>query len=188
MFLGRDGVDPQEVEAEFQRLEAEGYERLAAEGIAEMEMDLQRTIDMRYLGQWRSLAIPVSSPLTSLQEAIAAFHDQHEREHGYNRLETPVELYRLNVTAVGLTHKPELARHSRKRYRPSAQSKRLVRFDSVEEWLETPVYRREDLEAGASIEGPAIIEQLDSTVVIPPGSSSEVDDWLNIRIEISLPA
>jgi N-methylhydantoinase A len=49
---------------------------------------------------------------------------------------------------------------------------------------DTPVYRRSELPAGAELTGPAILEQLDSTVVVPPGVRAEVDEWLNVRMEV----
>jgi N-methylhydantoinase A len=50
--------------------------------------------------------------------------------------------------------------------------------------VDTPVYDRDTLAAGAVIEGPAIVEQLDSTTPIPPGVTAEVDAWLNLRISV----
>ena len=49
---------------------------------------------------------------------------------------------------------------------------------------ETPVYWRPDLTAGATFKGPAIVEQPDSTTVVPPGFTAEVDGWLNIIIRL----
>ena len=59
-----------------------------------------------------------------------------------------------------------------------------MRFEGAEEAVETPVYRRDELPAGASFEGPAIVEQLDSTTVVPPGVAAEVDEYRNIRMTI----
>jgi N-methylhydantoinase A len=59
-----------------------------------------------------------------------------------------------------------------------------VRFTGTDEAVETPVYRRSELPAGAAFEGPAVVEQLDSTVVVPPGVAAEVDEYLNIRMTI----
>uniref|UniRef100_UPI0025A035D5 hypothetical protein n=1 Tax=Klebsiella pneumoniae TaxID=573 RepID=UPI0025A035D5 len=71
MFVGRaDDVDPGEVERAFEELEAEAHERLEAEGVAPAEMLLQRHVDMRYVGQWRSMAIPVPRPLTALAPIV----------------------------------------------------------------------------------------------------------------------
>jgi N-methylhydantoinase A len=60
-----------------------------------------------------------------------------------------------------------------------------VHFDASGGALETPVYDRAVLPAGARIEGPAVIEQLDSTTLVPPGWQARVDEWLNIRMEQS---
>lgn len=185
MRLGRaDDLDPADIERDFQELEAEARRRLATEGIPEQGMRLQRTMDMRYVGQWRSLAIPVGSPLTSLEDAVAAFHAEHEREHNYKRLGAPVEVYRVNVTAVGLTPKAQLARHDRGRHTPAPSGERSILFDEHDVPTATPVWRRADLPAGAYLEGPAAIDQLDCTVLVPPGVGTEVDEWLNIRMSI----
>ena len=50
--------------------------------------------------------------------------------------------------------------------------------------VETPIYRRADVPAGANFEGPAVLEQLDSTVLVLPGCRAEVDEWLNVRMMI----
>jgi N-methylhydantoinase A len=182
MFLGHvDAVDREELEGEFRKLEAEARERLQHEQVPEEQMSIQRLLDMRYLGQWRSLTIPVGSPV-DLADAVARFHAEHEREYNYRRDGAPVEIYRLNVRAVGVTPKPDLARHERNGGPPGPGTTRQVRFDEVDAPVETPVYARADLPAGTTLEGPAIVEQLDSTTVVPPGWRAEVDEWLNIRM------
>ena len=77
---------------EFHKLEDEARERMREEGVPDEHVTLQRTIAMRYLGQWRSLAVPIE-PGASLDDAVAAFHDEHEREFTYRRDEAPVEIY-----------------------------------------------------------------------------------------------
>ena len=189
MFLGHvDTVDPDALEGEFAKLENEAHERLQAEDVAEEQMSIQRLIDMRYLGQWRSLTIPVDAPV-DLQAAVARFHAEHHREYNYRRDDAPVEIYRLNVRAVGVTPKPDLkARGSNGSAMPGTQGMRLVRFDELTEPVETPVFLRSDLPVGARLTGPAIVEQLDSTTVVPPGWRAEVDEWLNIRMQDEEPA
>ena len=181
MFLAAvDDVDTAELDSEFGKLEAEARERLEHENVPAEQMHLQRTIDMRYLGQWRSLSIPVDSPL-DLAAATAGFHAEHEREYNYRRDDTPVEIYRLGVQAVGVTPKPELAQHTRDGALPAPQTTRQVRFDDGSAH-ETPVYLRSDLPAGSVLDGPAVVDQLDSTTLVPPGWHAEVDEWLNIRM------
>ena len=60
----------------------------------------------------------------------------------------------------------------------------MVLFDQVDEAVDTPVYDRSELPAGAEFEGPAVVEQLDSTTVVPPGVEVKVDEWLNIRMTL----
>jgi N-methylhydantoinase A len=185
MFLAHvDTVDLDKLETEFGKLEDEARERLAAEGVPEEQMSIQRLIDMRYLGQWRSLTIPVSAP-ADLQEAMATFHAEHERAYNYRRDGSPVEIYRLSLRAVGITPKPQLRRHELNGAGASALGSRQVHFDASGGALDTPVYDRAVLPAGARIEGPAVIEQLDSTTLVPPGWQARVDEWLNIRMEQS---
>jgi N-methylhydantoinase A len=184
MFLGQvETVDPDQLEDEFAKLEREAHERLQAEDVPEEQMSIQRLIDMRYLGQWRSLTISVEAPV-DLEAAVARFHAEHQREYNYSREGAPVEIYRLNVRAVGVTPKPNLkARGSNGSATPGPQGTRLVHFDELDEPVETPVYLRADLQVGTGLTGPAIIEQLDSTTVVPPGWRAEVDEWLNIRMQ-----
>jgi N-methylhydantoinase A len=138
---------------------------------------------MRYLGQWRSMSILVDSPL-DLDAAVALFHAEHEREHNYRRDRATVEIYRLNVRATGVTPKAELRRHGRAVNGAGPRDTRLVVFDGSAKAVETPVFARAALSAGTAIEGPAVIDQLDSTTLVPPGVRAEVDEWLNIRIHV----
>jgi N-methylhydantoinase A len=184
MHLTRaDQVDPADVEQELATLEAEARERLHAEGVPEHEMQLQRFLDMRYLGQWRSMSIPVGSPV-DVAAAVAMFHAEHEREHNYRRDQAVVEIFRLNVRAIGRTPKADLRRFERNGASPPVEGERLVLFDDLPESVSTPVFLRERLTAGTRFEGPAVIEQLDSTTLVPPEVAVEVDDWLNLRIHV----
>jgi N-methylhydantoinase A len=182
LLLGTtDQVDPSEVEAKFRELEEQAMERMRAEGVAEDEIELTRTIDMRYAGQWRSIAVPVAGEVTSLDDLAKIFEDEHEREHSYRHEGSPIEVYRLNLRATGATQKAELARHELGGEMPEPINRRTVHYADGDV-AETPIYRREDIPAGATFKGPAIIEQLDSTVVVPPGWGVEIDEYLNIRM------
>jgi N-methylhydantoinase A len=183
LMLGTvDDVDPDEVEKAFTELEAEAAERLRVEGVPEDRIELQRTIDMRYAGQWRSIAVPVDGSVTSFDDVVSTFEDEHEREHSYRREGSPIEIYRLNLRALGVTRKAELPAHDDDARLPEPGSTRPVRFQ--DEAVDTPIYRRDTLGSGVSFEGPAIVEQLDSTVAVPPGVLAEVDEYRNIRLTI----
>ena len=66
---------------------------------------------MRYLGQWRSLSVPTGVGAEAVADAVERFHDEHEREFSYRRDDAPVEIYRLELQAIGVTPKAELAAH-----------------------------------------------------------------------------
>ena len=172
----------QDIEAEFCKLEAEAAARLQKEGVAEKDRIFKRTIDMRYAGQWRSLSIPIGTPFENVSEAVAGFREAHQREYNYERSGAAIEIFRLNLSAVGLTPKAELAKYPPSREVPSARSRRSVVFD--EGPIETDIFWRDDLQSGMSLAGPAIVQQLDSTTVIPPDTRAEVDAHLNLIISV----
>ena len=126
-----------------------------------------RRADLRYSGQ--SFELPVEVGESFDPEAVAErFHDAHETAHGY-RMDEAVELVGFRARATVARETPEIA------YRgegdPQVGSREA---DFGGELFETPVYRREALAAGESFDGPAICEQADSTVVVPPEWRAEV--------------
>lgn len=186
MYVAKvDSIDLAELNSAYRVLEEEGHDRLSNEDITPDRMMFQRYLDMRYLGQWRSMSIPVGQNITSLDEAVKQFHEEHGREHNYSRPDAPVEVCRILVKATGLNRKAELAKHKKGSHKPPAPiGERLVRFDEVEERVKAPIYDRDSLHAGAVVEGPAIIEQLDSTILVPPGIAAEVDEHLIIKMKV----
>ncbi|MFD2673918.1 hydantoinase/oxoprolinase family protein [Gulosibacter bifidus] len=174
-------VDTADIEQRFKELEVEAEARLRHEGVTGDQAVLQRLVSMRYAGQWRSLVVPMGSDDNALHTAIEAFHQQHEREFAFRNDEAPVEIYQLQLKAIGKTPKPNFEAAT---LEPNAEvspiENRQVYFDG--EWHDTPVYQRETTPAGSKIQGPAIINQLDSTTVVPPQCRAEIDEWLNIRI------
>ncbi len=176
-------ADAVTIEADFARMEKDAVDRLVHEGVEPGDIVLQRSVDMMYQGQWRSLAVNAPSPVTSIADLVEAFHREHKREYNFRRDETPVSLYRLNLKATGIVPKAELPKHEPTGVTPAPLHRRPVWF-GPDEPHDTPVYDRDDLPAGFSFEGPAIVEQLDSTVVVPPGTKAEVDQYLNIIIRV----
>lgn len=186
MFL-KDAAEanPADIEAAFRKIEAEGRDRLIRDGVVEQDMTFQRIVDMRYRGQWRSLAVSVPGEIKSMDEAISIFHDEYEKAHNFRREDFPVEVYRLTVRAIGATPKPNFPKVAiDKNAQATPKGTRDVWYDGQSKALTTQLYDRDDLPAGVKIKGPAIIDQLDSTTVIPPGASAYIDEWLNIQIKI----
>jgi len=185
-LLSASEAEAATLEREFARMEAEAREHLRAEGVPEERMELQRQLDMRYVGQWRSLTVAAPRPLAgSFQAALDAFHREHQREYAYSRPEQPVEVYGLRVTGVGRVDKPELPRYTRNGNLDGAvKGARPVYFEEAGGFTPTTVYDRDALAPGASFRGPAVVEQMDSTVVVPPGVRATVDDYRNIILVV----
>ena len=182
-LISASEADPAALEAEFAKLEQQALERLAHEGVAIVDIVLQRSVDMMYQGQWRSLAVPAPSPIATVKDLVEAFGRSHEREYNFRRDEAPVGIFRLNLKAIGVVPKAELAAHEATGSTPAPASRRPVWFHG-EAATDTPVYERSDLPAGFSISGPAVVEQVDATTLIPPGTTAEVDKYLNLIIRL----
>ncbi len=177
-------ADPTELEAAFAVLEGDAAERLAHENVAPDAIVMQRTVDMMYQGQWRSLAVSAPSPITSMGDLIDAFHREHEREYNFRRdgracWSLPPELEGGRRCAESGAW-----RGARRRARTSVRI-RIARSGSRESAARKhrstggPTFP-----PGVVLNGPAIIEQLDSTTVVPPGFAATVDPWLNIILRL----
>jgi N-methylhydantoinase A len=181
-MVGADEADATDIEAQFAALEKDALARLTHEGIASQDIVLQRSIDMMYRGQWRSLAVHAPSPIGVIADLVQSFHAEHKREYNFRRDSAPVSFFRLNLKAVGVVPKAEFAVHEPTGVIPEPVGRRRVWFEG--NGLDTPVYERDDLPCGFSFQGPAIIEQVDATTVVPLGASAEVDKYLNIIIRV----
>jgi N-methylhydantoinase A len=174
------------LENEFANLEVEARARLAREGIEGERVQLRRLMDMRYVGQWRSLTVPVSTPLEeNLDASLERFHAEHEREYAFSDRDQAVEIYGLRVVGLGLVDKPEFPTLERAGGLDAARTgERPVYFDEIGGFLNTAIYDRSVLLAGATFDGPAIIEQMDSTVVVPPDWRASIDDYGNMILRL----
>ncbi|NLS09597.1 hydantoinase/oxoprolinase family protein [Nesterenkonia sp. MY13] len=174
-------ADRSDLERQFRIMQGDATERLRQEGVDEPDQRLERAISMRYAGQWRSLQVIINSA-TDLEQAIATFHEEHERQFAFRQDSQPVEIYQLHLKAVGKTPKPAFVPAEPAEGKPEVIARRDVYFEGS--WIDTAVYDRDALGAGMTIQGPAIIEQLDATTVVPPEATAEIDEWLNIRIHL----
>ncbi|MGE8001102.1 hydantoinase/oxoprolinase family protein [Lysinibacillus sp. NPDC093190] len=179
-----DEVNAEELTNQFSELREEARGLLKEEGIAENTSTLTNYIDLRYKGQWRSLAVPVSDQITSLDAILEAFHQEHEREFAFSDKDQTVEIFGLRVTAIGTVPKPNFLQYvSEGSLEDAFKETRPVYFEG--KYIETNVYNRDKIPVYTQFAGPAIIDQLDTTTVIPPGFTAEVDAYKNIIITVN---
>jgi len=171
----------------FEQLESRATETFRANGLAIENVTIERTVDARYAGQNFELRVPLlpSDLGARAMEAIkAGFDSAHEQFYGYRQAGQPVECVTCRLRAALPAPRPELARQPEaSRAGPLApRSERKVFFESIGGFVDCPVYARSDLAPGDVLTGPAIVEQMDTTTVLPPGFTARVDVAFNLRL------
>ncbi|THE63242.1 hydantoinase/oxoprolinase family protein [Salinadaptatus halalkaliphilus] len=178
-------VSPSELESVFAGFERDGYERLAGEGRDDDEIELERSVDLRYVGQSFELTIPLSNgdvTAETLEDAAERFHGRHERRYGHASPSAPLELVTVRLRARGLVDTPDLVASETDGCADEAiRQQRDVVYDGTV--YETNVYDRDRLPVDASFDGPAIVEGGESTVVIRPEQHATVDEYGSIIVE-----
>jgi N-methylhydantoinase A len=182
-----DAADWDALNRLFAAMEAEGRELLARAGVAPEAASVSRLAEMRYAGQGHEVEAHVPNgrlSASSLPTITAAFEDAYRAL--YHRLPqgVPIEALNWRVTVSGPP--PSLAfGGAAGRARPTADAVKTTRrawFAEAAGWVDTPVYDRYALGPGATFQGPAIVEERESTAVIGPGARCGVDDGLTIVV------
>lgn len=179
-ILATGGVTEAEVQDALDELETQGRQEILAEGIAEAAIGIEPFVDLRYTGQSYELRVPFTGDLAA---TIEAFHDMHKTRFGYSDPGEPVQIVNVRVKARGIVEPPLMQVHEVEDLPlPDPAEIRPVTFAASSGAIdvETPVYQRDRLHPGATVPGPAIISQYDTTIVLPPGWSGNVDPIGNL--------
>ena len=179
-----DAIDLEAINARLDAMAVEAVAGLRHEGFAAVP-EVIRSVSMRYAGQNYERDVPLlPGPLDdgALAAVIDAFHEQHRAAYGYAFPGEAVELIHLNVTALGASEPPELPGPG-PGVLPEPDTFREVYLDPGRPAL-TPIYRRESLPGSCAIDGPAIVEEPDSTTLVLPGQTLEVLDGGSLRISL----
>ncbi len=163
-------------------MRAQALAALAREGFRSNESVLELWLDVRYEGQAHELSVrcaeafppaPADPPAfaTVLSEAVGRFHRQHEQLYGHSFPELAVELVNVRVTGHGIQPSPAMWWDWSITRAPGLRTDapRAVYFHEEGGFVDTRVLRRRDIEPEQEIAGPAVIHQLDATVLVPPG-------------------
>ncbi len=179
-----DSVEAAVVSEHFDELVNEAIGELRHEGFTG-DPEVERTISMRYAGQNYEHDVKVESGAISagsLEKVFGEFHRLHERFYGYSIGYEVIELIRFNVKVVGRTANPRL-KPVVSDGAPEPQETRPVYFKE-HGFMDCPVYRREDLPGGFALEGPALVEEVDSMILAHPGHHLRVDEQGVITMEV----
>jgi N-methylhydantoinase A len=180
-----EAVNESDVEELFRPLEARAGVQMATEGVPAPR--LERSVDMRYVGQSFEINVPVSVQNSHWRRVIGDFHTRHGQRYGHAHPEEPVELVTLRVRAVGETQKPILEEMPAGGEDASAAKvgERAVWFEGQSglQPQTARLFEREKFTAGNRVEGPAVVFQMDATTVVPPGWVGKVDRWGHLLLE-----
>jgi len=164
----------------FDEMERQAVETLRREGVAEEDIVVHKTVDMRYYGQIRELPADVpAGPVTADSFAVTQqrFHDVHRTVIGYADESYPTEVARLHLAGAARVSPPEPQPISRNGGDPLSARKgsRRAYFGELDGFVDTDVYDGAKLTAGTALEGPCIVEEAMTTIVIPPSVAMHVD-------------
>jgi N-methylhydantoinase A len=182
-----DGLDVVAVNALFDELEQAGLAKMREEGIPDEMISVERHIDARYRGQGHELSVPVPDRPLTMDDLLAAQQSFLERYAEYYGIRQPAPIQFVNFRTRITGQVPKLTQ------RPSPPAEggperalkrnRQVYFRRAGSFVDTPVYERAKLGAGDAFSGPAVVEEPDSTTIIPPGYSVAVGDYLQLVIQ-----
>lgn len=184
-----------QAEATAERLTAlfRDLEQAALRQVGDSKLGLERrlewAVDLRYEGQSYELTVPIAASgpdgLTpqDVEQAVARFHDLHHRIYAYGEPGEPVEFVSLRVAVIDRVPEVRLEAGEARPFRPEPRGERPVYFFG-QGFLPAAVYHRDDLQPGAEVEGPAVVEEQTSTTVLPPGVVGRVDGYGNILVPL----
>ena len=178
-------LDMGKLQESYRDMQEQGRRALLQDGVRPEDIGFLRQVDMRYVGQSYEIPIPLGDTQTDvahLTSVLQRFHQEHERAYGFSAPEEPVEVVTLRLTAVGNIAKPRLRRLGQDGGDASSarRATRPVYFAETGGFIECPIYDRYRLGSGSAVQGPGVVEEIDSTTVIHPGYVATVDEFGNM--------
>jgi len=181
-------VDLGRVRALMSELDGEVTKELQPAGLDAAETVTTLYVQMCYPGQNFDMSVPVPEGTAldepGLLDLAERFHDQHEAERGFCfRSQQPV-VRGVRVTARGFTPKPDHFAETGTTSDAAKAQKGTRRAYWGDAWTETPVYDGAQLGAGARVEGPALVEEPFTVVVLPPSTTAHLDEFGNYVVDL----
>lgn len=174
-------IPDRELREVYRRLDEEARTWFEAEDVRVERVYVVRTADMCYAGQSFELNVPCpASEHDSLrtEDIVRWFHERYRQAYGYADPSAPVRLLEARVQIIGVTQKPPVGLVTAGTQPAAGHSTRRI-YDEGRP-LEATVHQRTALHEGDELRGPAIVEQYDTTIYIPPGFRATIDGWSNL--------
>ena len=181
-----DAVDPEYLTTMYAEMTAQAIEVIRESAVAG-DVTVVRSADARYVGQGYEVAVPVPSgnlDAAALARMRASFDEIYAARYGYASPEEPVEVVTWKLAGIGGSPRIALAKAVAQSGEGSRKDARRAYFPETRGYADTPVYDRYALAPGTSLTGPAIVEERESTTVIPPGVTATVDEYANLLAEV----
>lgn len=162
-----------------EELEQQGIQKLLEDGFSESDIIIERTMEMRYIGQVHECNVLIPNGHIDADKAqviLDRFHKRHKELYTYDELDSKVELVNIEVSVMGKISKPQLPTLAPQLedINQAQTGTRSMLFDREEGWIETPIYDGEKFGAGALVIGPALIQEPTTTLVIKSGWQAEL--------------
>ena len=180
-----DAVDGAALDAMYAEMSAQAIAVVQESAVAGDAM-VARSADARYVGQGYEVTVPIPRGRldgAALARVQASFHEVYAARYGYANPAEPVEVVTWKLSAVGGSPRIALAKSGASSADVRRKATRRAYFPEARGYTDTPVYDRYELAAGTSLTGPAIVEERESTTVLPPGVTATVDEYANLIAE-----
>jgi N-methylhydantoinase A len=190
-FITRlDKADLAELERLYEAVEQEAVEILTTADVPLDDIQMVRSADLRHVGQGHEITVELPAGADLDAEAIAqAFYAEYERLFGHAHREVAVEVLtcRLRASGAAPTIELETPPANPDSVEEARRGSRPAYFAEGGGFIDTVIYDRAALAPGATLAGPAIVEEVDCTIVVPPGMTATVDPDRNLIVTFEKP-
>jgi N-methylhydantoinase A len=181
-----DALDPAQLETMYTEMAAQACE-VVRDSAGGGGVTIVRSVDARYVGQGYELTVPVPAgalDAATLARIRAAFDEIYAARYGYAQPSEPVEVVTWKLSAIGGAPRIALPKTATGPVNGGLKGRRRAYFPEAGGWVDCPIYDRYKLAAGMHLAGPAIVDERESTSVLPPGAVATVDEYANLIVEV----
>lgn len=178
-------LDLNKINRKWEQTEKQATREFIEEGMQSSSIMFTRFLDMRYVGQEHSVKVPVPNGEwtdDTRREIVEKFHELHEQNYTFKLPNTKTEIVNIHLTGFGQVEKITPLEINENKDDNALIEKRDIYFEE-DGWLKTNIYARERMGKNMTIQGPAIIEEKQTSTILYSGQSLTVDQYGNLIIE-----